>query len=245
VSDHVRAAIVLAAGNGDRFVNQTKDSKLLYPLLGQPLLLRTLESAHAAGIDSATIVLGYQAERVRALVERGAPASLSVTFAFNPEWHLENGLSVLAAQPFVDDDRFAVLMGDHVFEPIVLRNLLSAVIGPDDSLLAVDARPAAPEIAFEATKVRRNGSYIVAIGKDLGEHDALDTGLFVCSPTLFGALDAARLSGDTTLSGGIRELARQGLMRAHEIGDSRWCDIDTVSDLEAAESALDLAHDPA
>ena len=34
------------------------------------------------------------------------------------------------------------------------------------------------------------GDRIIAIGKELGTYDALDTGLFVCSPALFGALDA-------------------------------------------------------
>ena len=119
-----RPAIVLAAGNGDRFVNGSKDSKLLHPLLGQPLLLRTLASACDAGIDSAIVVLGYQADRVRLLVERGAPAGLSISFAYNPDWRLENGLSVLAARPLVNRRRFAVLMGDHVFDPAVLQRLL-------------------------------------------------------------------------------------------------------------------------
>jgi hypothetical protein len=35
-----------------------------------------------------------------------------------------------------------------------------------------------------------------------------------------------------------RHLAAQGLMRAVEIGDATWCDIDTLSDLAAAETAL-------
>lgn len=240
-----RTAIVLAAGNGDRFVNGTRDSKLLHPLLGQPLLLRTLASAREAGIDSAIVVLGYQADRVRELAERGAPSTLSLSFAYNAEWRLENGLSVLAARPLADDQRFALLMGDHVFEPAVLRRLLHATCDADESILAVDSRPATPEVAAEATKVLRDGSRIVAIGKDLTDYDALDTGLFVCAPTLFNALDTARATGDTTLSGGIREIARRGLMRAQEIGDARWCDIDTVSDLEAAESALTITHEPA
>src|SRR5688572_18761667 len=92
------------------------------------------------------------------------------------------------------------------------------------SLLAVDARPAPPEQAAEATKVRREGSVIVAIGKDLTEYDALDTGVFVFSPLLFDALAQACAQGDTTLSGGVRILASRGLMHAVEIGDAAWCD---------------------
>ena len=234
----VSRAVILAAGNGDRFHIPTHDSKLLQPLLGRPILLRTLEAAHEAGIRTVTVVLGYQAERVRALVETGAVAGLTIDFVVNPEWHLENGVSALAARDSVGAERFALLMGDHVFEPPVLQRMLRLDVDGDESLLAIDARPATPEQAEEATKVRRQGSRIVAIGKDLTEFDALDTGVFVFSPVLFEALQAARALGDTTLSGGVRQLAARGLMRGMEIGDAMWCDIDTVSDLAAAESAL-------
>ena len=219
----VSRAVILAAGNGDRFHNPTHDSKLLEPLLGRPILLRTLEAAHEAGIRHVTLVVGYQADRVRQAAERGAPDGLALTFAFNPEWRLENGVSALAARTLIGSDRFALLMGDHVFEPPVLQRMLRATLDADESLLAVDARPATPEQADEATKVRRDGSRIVAIGKDLKDYDALEQ---------------AQAAGDTTLSGGVRQLAARGLMRAMEIGDANWCDIDTVSDLAAAESAL-------
>jgi choline kinase len=243
----VRRAIILAAGNGDRFRTTTQlrksahNSKLLEPLLGRPILLRTIEAAREAGVQSVTVVLGYQADRVRALVERGAPSGMAVSFAFNPEWQLENGISARAARARAGRGRFALLMGDHVFEPAVLRRMLRLDVGPDDSLLAVDARPAAPELAAEATKVLRSGSRIVAIGKDLRDYDALDTGVFVCSPLLFDALDQSIAGGDTTLSGGIRRLAARGLMHGVEIGDAAWCDIDTRTDLAAAETLLGAA----
>jgi 1L-myo-inositol 1-phosphate cytidylyltransferase len=181
IASPVRRAIILAAGNGDRFRTPTRESKLMQPLLGRPILLRTLEAARDAGIDAVTVVVGYQADRVRALAERGAPSGLTLSFAHNPEWELENGVSALAARPFAESGRFALLMGDHVFEPPVLRRMLHLAAGDEDSLLAVDARPATPEQAAEATKVRREGTRIVAIGKDLTDFDALDTGLFVCS----------------------------------------------------------------
>ena len=234
----VSRAVILAAGNGDRFHNPTHDSKLLQPLLGRPILLRTLEAAYDAGIRSATVVLGYQADRVRAIAEHGAPSGMDVSFALNPEWRLENGVSALAARASIGTDRFALLMGDHMFEPPVLQRMLRLEAAPDESLLAIDTRPVSPDVADEATKVRREGSRIVAIGKDLEQYDALDTGMFVFAPVLFDALERARALGDTTLSGGVRQLAARGLMRGVEIGDATWCDIDTLSDLAAAESAL-------
>jgi 1L-myo-inositol 1-phosphate cytidylyltransferase / CDP-L-myo-inositol myo-inositolphosphotransferase len=234
----VNKALVLAAGNGDRFRSLTRESKLLQPVFGRPLIIRTIETARAAGIRAFEIVLGYQADRVRATIERHAPPDVAIDFTHNPDWHLENGVSVLAARSRLRS-RFALLMGDHLFEARVLRQLLLAPVGAGESLLAVDSRPTSAEIAAEATKVRIIGSHIVAIGKALRRYDALDTGLFVCAPSLFAALESSCTAGDTTLSGGIRILAARGLMRSFHIGDARWCDIDTIEDLHSAESLLE------
>lgn len=236
----VREAIVLAAGNGDRFGGG--DSKLIRPVLGVPLLGRTLASAAAAGVSSVDIVLGYQADRVRAVAERAAPPGLALRFHHNQDWHRENGLSVLAARGRFVNRRFALLMGDHLFDAATLERLLRAPAGPDESLLAIDGRRAEPDVAAEATRVRVDPGTgaIVAIGKHLDPYDALDTGLFVCAPQLFDALDAARASDDTTLSGGIRRLAARGLVSGVDIGDGVWRDIDTADDLRTAEALLRL-----
>ena len=234
-------AVVLAAGNGDRFTSGSRRSKLLQPVAGQPLILRTLHTAAAAGIASFDIVLGYQADAVRQAIEHGAPAGIAIRFTFNPDWHLENGVSALAARERVGSARFALLMGDHIFDARVLARLRTLAVAPDESLLAVDTRPAAPALAAEATKVQLDGDRIVAIGKDLDRYDALDTGLFVCAPLLFDALRQAQAAGDTTLSGGIRRLAARRLMRSANIGDAEWQDIDTPEDLDAAERLLGAA----
>jgi choline kinase len=234
----VRTALVLAAGNGDRFHNGRRQSKLLEPILGQPLILRTLETARDAGITCAELVLGYEADSLRRVIERHTPARLEVHFSYNPEWHLENGVSVLAARERLHMSRFALLMGDHLFDARTLTRLLREPIEAGESALAVDSRPVPPEVAEEATKVRLNGSRIIAIGKDLTVYDALDTGGFVCARSLFDALVESREAGDTTLSGGIRRLAARGLMRGVEVGDAMWHDIDTREDLEAATALL-------
>jgi choline kinase len=240
----VKDAVVLAAGNGDRFQDGTRRSKLLHSVLGQPLILRTLGTAAAAGISSFEIVLGYQAPALRDVIERGAPRGVTLHFTYNPKWHQENGVSVLAVRERLPDRRFALLMGDHLFEAPVLSRLLRMSVPAEESILAIDARPAPPQVVAEATKVRRRGEHIIAIGKDLRTFDALDTGLFVCAPSLFAALEISRSAGDTTLSGGIRQLAAHGLMRGAEVGGATWCDIDTLADLETAESLLSSQPEP-
>ena len=237
-------AVVLAAGNGDRFRGPAGSHKLLHPFLGRPLLLRTIEAARDAGVSDITLVLGYQAASVRALVEDAGIADVRISYVVNENWELENGVSVMAARRRASAARFALLMGDHIFDPAVLRRLWEAPVSAGESILAVDTTFADPSVIDEATKVRLDGTRIVAIGKDLAEFDALDTGMFVCTPALFDALQAAQSQGDTTLSGGIRELAARGMMRAFDTGGAGWCDIDTVADLEVAEAALAAVRVP-
>ena len=241
----VRDAVILAAGNGDRFKNEDHHSKLLHPVGGRPLILRTLETAAAAGISSFCVVLGFEADRVRGAVTANPIAGIDVRFVYNPEWHLENGVSALASRPVCDGRRFALLMGDHLFEAAVLERMLAIDVPASESLLAVDSLPADPAVAAEATRVRMIGGRITAIGKDVDPWDALDTGVFVFSPVLFDALEEARAEGQTTLSAGVQRLAARGVMRAYDVAGAPWCDIDTVDDLNAAETLIGAEPEPA
>jgi 1L-myo-inositol 1-phosphate cytidylyltransferase len=231
----VQDAVVLAAGNGDRFRHQSPRSKLLTSIAGTPLLIRTLNAAQQAGITTVHLVVGYDAEHVVELASTASPPGLRVHAHLNRDWRLENGVSVLAARPCLHDRPFALLMGDHLFDDRALQRLRSAPRQPGETLLCVDRRAVPLEVAEEATRVRMSGGRITAIGKDLEPYDALDTGLFICDPSVFGALEESCRSGDTTLSGGIRHLTAAGAVRGVDIGDARWCDVDTLEDVPQAE----------
>jgi len=234
----VTRAVVLAAGNGDRFRGPANRSKLLTSVAGTPLLIRTLTSVRLAGLTHAHLILGFDADRVLAAALAGAPDGLTLDFCVNENWDRENGVSVLAARDALDGQSFALLMGDHLFESQTLRDLLAAPRFQGETLLGIDRQPATPEMAAEATKVRLSGAHVTAIGKALDPYDAFDTGLFVCHSSIFAALEQSCADGDTTLSGGIARLAAKRLVRGVDVGHARWCDIDTIDDLAAAERLL-------
>ena len=235
-SGTVRDAVILAAGNGDRFKNPQRASKLLHPVHGQPLIIRTLETAAAAGLTRLNVVLGYQAERVRATIEHHRIPGVSLRFTLNPQWELENGVSALAARKICCANRFMLLMADHLFDVDVLERLAALKVDPADSVLGIDTTTTDPGIVAEATKVRMAGDRVVAIGKKLTTWDALDTGMFLFTPSLFDALEEAIEIGETTLSAGVQRLASAGLMRGADLGVESWCDVDTLEDLRLAES---------
>jgi len=241
MASSVQDAVILAAGNGDRFRNGSRHSKLTTPIGGTPLLIRTLTSARDAGIRDVHLVLGYDAEYVRRVATSGAPAGLRLHFYLNPQWHHENGLSVLAARDGVAGRAFAILMGDHIFEPTALESLRRARRQNGEALLGVDRATTAPDIVAEATKVQMVADRVTAIGKAVHPFDALDTGLFVCDDALFTALSESCSGGDTTLSAGVARLAAVQLVRGVDIGRARWCDVDTIDDLTMAEELTQLA----
>jgi choline kinase len=230
----VRRAVVLAAGNGDRFLGNATPSKLLAPVAGMPLISRTLLTAARAGIQLIDVIVGYQADAVRATAISATPAGVTVRFHQNDRWHEENGVSALVARPHVGRERFALLMGDHVFNWRMLERLLTRPALSGESLLAIDRGPATPARVAEATRVTLDGDRITANGKQIDPFDALDTGVFVFSSPIFAALEESAVAGDTSLSGGVRRLASRGLMRGIETDGSAWCDVDTVDDLAEA-----------
>ena len=87
----------------------------------------------------------------------------------------------------------------------------------------------------DATKVRREGPYIIDIGKQLSRYDAVDTGMFLCTPGVFSALERTTVNGDCSLSDGMRLMAQNGKLRAFDIGDAPWQDVDTPEALAHAE----------
>jgi NDP-sugar pyrophosphorylase family protein len=60
--------------------------------------------------------------------------------------------------------------------------------------------------------------------------------MFLCSPSIFDVLESAKTEGNCSLSDGMRMLGRAGRLRAFDIGDAAWQDVDTPEALIYAES---------
>ncbi len=240
MSSRARKCLVIAAGQGSRLASGGTP-KPLFPLLGLPLIERTIVTAERAGLEEFIVVTGYEGDRVRQFLDRLAlRRGITISHVVNEKWDGGNGLSVLAAREAVGDEPFVLLMADHVVDGPLLSGLLRESLDADGVCLAVDRNLSNPLVDLDdVTKVRASDGRLEAIGKDLDRHDAFDTGCFLCSPELFSALDQVReREGDESLSAGITLLAEQGKARAHDVGDAFWIDVDDASAVERAERAL-------
>jgi choline kinase len=235
----VNQCLILAAGNGSRIASVADGvPKPLVALCGVPLLEHVMASSREAGIEKFVIVAGYRADLIRRWLSDRSMRGISVTLIENLEYQKANGVSALAAKTELNQP-FLLLMSDHIFEPKTARGLLRQPLADDEVILAVDSKIDRVFDLDDATKVQRKGNYIVGIGKDLPSYDALDTGMFLCSPALFDRLEAARNNGDCSLSDGMRRLAQDWKLRAFDIDDGHWQDVDSPQALAHAEEIFD------
>lgn len=233
----VTKAVIIAAGKGSRLQSHYSGCpKPLVKVGGVPLLMRVILAAKKIGVTEFVIVLGYQAARIRKTIS-SRKLGVKITWVRNTDWQKPNGLSVLKAEKYVDGN-FLLFMSDHVFSPAILKNLKEVSLEKDYGLLCVDHRLNKVPNLDDATKVRTENKHLSNIGKSLTDFNAIDVGIFMCTPHLFEALRQSQLKGDYSLSGGVRILAEEGRMRTFDIGDHFWQDVDTEPDLRHAERLL-------
>jgi choline kinase len=236
----VNECLILAAGNGSRIASVAAGvPKPLVPLRGKPLLEHVMTSCQEAGITRFVIVVGYRADQIRRWFVERSFDNISVTLVENLEYHKANGVSALAAKDELRNP-FLLLMSDHIFEPKTAKALVEQPLVDGEVILAVDHNLDGVFDLDDATKVKCETDHIVDIGKDLARYDALDTGMFLCSPALFLRLESAKKDGDCSLSDGMRQLAREQKLKAFDIGDAHWQDVDSPEALAHAESVFDL-----
>ena len=185
----VNQCLILAAGNGSRIASVAGGVPMpLVPLCGVPLLEHVMTSSLAAGIERIVILAGYRADLIRRWLSERSMEGISVTLFENAEYHKANGVSALVAKTELRQP-FLLLMSDHIFEPKTAKSLLRQPLADDEVILAVDSKIDRIFDLDDATKVRCEGNHIVESGKDLSRYNALDTGMFLCSPALFNRLE--------------------------------------------------------
>lgn len=231
--------LIIAAGEGSRLSNRG-DSKPLVPLLELPLIERVILTAKGAGLSDFYVVTGYNGEKLRKHLDQFSQGkNLKISHLVNNQWGKENGLSVLKARGEIEEN-FILLMSDHIFNGSILTELLREEVVDGEIILAVDYNLENKIVDVDdVTKVLVDGkNRIVNIGKGIKEYNAYDTGVFLCSPVLFEALGGGSAGGETSLSAGIKILAKKEKARVFDIKGDYWIDVDDEIAFKKAENIL-------
>jgi 1L-myo-inositol 1-phosphate cytidylyltransferase len=218
--------LIIAAGMGTRMAHRS-DSKPLLEVEGYALIERVIMTAQQAGLTRFVIVTGHHGEKLQAFLRKVASAvAVEIQFVQNDEWTRANGLSVYCAHEVLDKP-FFLLMSDHLFDPEIVRRMNQTRPPAGGILLGVDYHLHNPMIDLDdVTKVDTREGRIRHIGKQIEDYNAFDTGIFLCTPGLFDALQASMAQGDDSLSGGVNQLTRAELAHVHDIEGRFWLDVD-------------------
>lgn len=240
-------ALILSAGRGSRLLPLTEFiPKALVAIGGRPILAWQLDALSAAGINSATVVVGFGAEHIASYVEAHAPAGMHVRTVFNPFFEsADNLISCWAAREEMDGD-FLLINGDTFFEPAVVERLLRSRTAP--VTVAVRRKSA---YDGDDMKVECVDSVLQHIGKQLPLKTANAESIGVMyfranGPRLFREAIEEAVADPAAkrwwYPTAVDRLAASGYVRVAYVDGLATAEVDVPEDIAAAEDVL--AHLP-
>jgi len=231
--NHSPEALVLAAGEGSRLKKHARQ-KVLEPIAKIPLLGRILRSLKEAGIKKVHIVVGYEEDNVREEIGEDY-CGLNINYITAQNWEKGNLYSFMAAKGRFQKD-FLLCMGDHIFDPEIVRSLMNGNLH-DVLILATDKT----SYSHDDTKVLEENGKILNVGKKIGSWNCVDTGFFLCSPKIFAYGEKAVELGASELADCVRLVAKDGCAQVSDITGKYWVDVDTRRDIDRAKK-LNAGH---
>lgn len=213
-------AVLLAAGKGTRMQGLCDAlPKPLLPVANRPALAHTIGQFEAAGVRELLLVVGHQAEQVRAtLGERCGEVRLSYVVQSDPKG---TGQATALAEEFAAGEPFLMMFGDIVTSRRHAAEIVRVYAGEKpDAVVAVRyfRDPASGGAVYvEGGRVTR----IVERPRpgDTSTH-YINAGIFVFPPLIFDRLRRVGLSprGEYELTDAIRLLLEEGLrVRAYDL----------------------------
>lgn len=261
----IRKAVFPAAGLGTRFLPATKSQpKEMLPLVDKPLVQYGVEEAVASGIEQIIIVTGrgknaiedhfdisYELEQT--LEERGKLEELRqvrrisemTRFAYvRQKKALGLGHAVLVAAELVNNEPFAVVLGDDIIDAEVpcLRQMIEVFARYNAPVVAVQeidgpaisrfgvirAEPVEPRIhrvldMVEKPEYHEAPSRLAIIGR------------YLLTPEIFSELEQTRAGsgGEIQLTDAMRALAQRGPFYAYQFHGTRYDAGDKLGFLKA------------
>ncbi len=270
----IRKAVIPAAGFGTRFLPQTKAMpKEMLPIVDKPVIQYVAEEAVASGIEDIVIVTGalkraiedhfdspntdliknLEAGGKHKLMEETKRISEMANFIYvRQKGPYGNGTPVLAAEPIIEDEPFAVLWGDEFI--FAERPRLSQMIKVHEkyggiviSGVRIEKKEDLKRYGIaDLEPVEGNVYKIKAIVEkpdpDNAPSNIATHGAYILPPEIFGALRNVKpgQGGEIWLVDAINLLRDQGVpVYAVEIENARY--YDTGNKLEYMKTVVDMA----
>ena len=227
--------VIIAAGLGSRLSSVSNNTpKLLVPVMGQPLINKLLSNCIDAGIKNIVVVTGFNNHIIEDHLKR-LQTPIQIEVAYNPDWKLANGVSVLSAQKHIPTgEDFMISMSDHYYTSDILKIIKDE--SDNNTIASVGADYKIDEIHDiddgMKLKIDEDSNLIRSMSKTLSKYNAIDCGIFKCKYEFFDYLKKAKEKDECSLSDACNLLMNKGLMGSVDIKSYPWIDIDTPEALD-------------
>ena len=267
----VRKAIIPAAGLGTRLLPNTKSiPKEMLPLVDKPVIQYIVEEAVSAGVEQILIITNrgkspiedyfdYAPDLEERLIADGKlrdaqivreVADMADVYFVRQKETKGLGHAVWRARSFVNEEPFAVLLGDDIMlsETPVLRQLVTAAEANECSAVAVRQVPDELITKYSSVKLEEQLSDRVFRISDMNEKPTLEEklsdfailGRYVLTPAIFDILATTPpgRNNEIQLTDGMKELVRHEPMVGVDFEGRRY---DTGNLKGYLESIIDFA----
>lgn len=226
-------AIILAGGKGTRIsAGREPIPKPLYTVEDKTLIENILLNLRDSGISEFIVIVGFMADKIVQKLGDGSQYGVKIKYVMSPYFDKTLGLSLLLAEEHIKGP-FMLAMSDHYMQAEAVREIVNYPLEQDACALLVDKKIDTISWLHDAAKVQLKGNKIVGVDKKFTEYQAVDCGVFKCSPVIFEEIRKTKDHPDS-MSVAVSIFANKGKMFAVDIGEHRWVDIDEYSELELA-----------
>lgn len=250
----VRKAIIPAAGLGTRFLPATKaQPKEMLPIVDKPTIQYIIEEAVEAGIQDIIIVTGRNKRSIEDHFDRSIELELELEKSGKQEMldmvkdisEMANihyirqkeprglGHAILAAQHFIGDEPFAVLLGDDVVisKQPCLGQMLDVFHEYQTSILGVQTVPHEVVNKYGIIAGKQVDERVYKV-QDMVEKPSVEEapsnvavlGRYIITPEIFPFLETqdAGKGGEIQLTDALKRLAKEQAMYAYDFKGHRY-----------------------
>jgi choline kinase len=227
--------VIIAAGRGSRISSISNGlPKILIEVFNKTLLEHLIQNCVSVGISDIVIVTGHNSDIIHDYISDNR-FNINIELAYNDDWNLPNGISVLASKNNIPKDHdFMISMSDHFYNDDLLIKIKDSVLTNITVNVGADYKTDAIHDPDDAMKliIDRNSNIVSQMSKGLLKFNAVDCGIFKCKYEFFSILQEAKDIGKYSLSDACNILINNQDLGGVNIEDSMWIDIDTPEALD-------------
>ncbi|HLD21926.1 MAG TPA: sugar phosphate nucleotidyltransferase [Patescibacteria group bacterium] len=232
----IRTIVIGAAGRGSRMKHLCVDCpKHLFPVAAKPFFQYVLETVHQSGFERIIVVVGHQAEKMRAFLAQ-SPYSVLVVDQFARMGEKYGTAVVLeAAAADIGNEPFVCINGDSLFT----QDVFAAVQKNDEYSRVIGTPSDHPEQygVLECTADHWLTRIIEKPTKPLST--VVNIGVYAFQPEIFDALKQVHISprGEYELTDAVNVLAAQKKVKVEAL-QGKWVDLGKPEDIPQVEQFI-------